>query len=214
MLASLPATLSTSSSTSCIFLLLPTMLPKRNCPSSFCLSSRFSPTQVAALDRALEHRQQRVRLDRLLDEAVRAGLHRLDRLRHAAVAGDDDHFGLGIGLLELAEQLEPVRVRQHHVGHDDVGLPGLEDLLAPGADHRGPDLVALVLEQDLQPLDHRRLVVDRQDSALLLGRHHWFSLARPGLRSRDRRDAWRSPKSNTTSRKAIQKVYTQLGPAS
>ena len=164
MLASLPATLSTSSSTSCIFLLLPMMLPKRNCPSTFCFSSRFSLTQVAALDRALEHRQQRVGLDRLLDEAVRAGLHRLDRLRHAAVAGDDDHLGVGVRLLEPAQQLQPVDVGQHHVGHDDVGLPGLEDLLAARADHRGPDFVALVLEQDLQPLDHRRLVVDGEDA--------------------------------------------------
>ena len=46
------------------------------------------------------------------------------------------------------------------------GCHGLEDLLAARADHRGPDLVALVLEQDLQPLDHRRLVVDGEDAFL------------------------------------------------
>ncbi len=124
--------------------------------------------QLAALDRALEHRQQRVGLDRLLDEAVRAGLHRLDRLGHAAVAGDDDDFGRGMRLLEPAQQLQPVRVGQHHVGDDDVGLPGAEDLVAAGPDHRCPDLVALVLEQDFQPLDHRRLVVYGEDTALLL----------------------------------------------
>ena len=72
-----------------------------------------------------------------------------------------------VDLLELAQQLEPVGVRQHHVGDDDVGLPGLEDLLAARADHRGADLVALVLEQNLQPLDHRRLVVYGEHAALL-----------------------------------------------
>src|SRR5690606_33748999 len=35
----------------------------------------------------------------------------------------------------------------------------------------GPDLVALVLQQDLQPLDDRRLVVDRQHPVFLFRRH-------------------------------------------
>ena len=129
-------------------------------PFELLLEQQVLADAVAPLDRPLQHRQQRVGLDRLLDEAVRARLHRLDRLRHAAVAGDDDDLGVGVDLLELAQQLEAVDVRQHHVGDDDVGLPGLEDLLAAGADHRRPDFVPLVLEQDLQPLDHRGLVVD------------------------------------------------------
>ena len=87
------------------------------------------------------------------------------------MAGDDDDLGSGVDLLELAQQLEAVDVRQHHVGDDDVGLPGLEDLLAAGADHRRPHLVALVLEQDLQPLDHRRLVVDGEHAVLFLQSH-------------------------------------------
>ena len=148
------------------------MLPKRNCPSTFCFSRMFSLTRSRRSIARSEHRQQRVGLDRLLDETVGARLHRLDRLRHAAVAGDDDHFGVGVGLLEPAQQLQPVDIGQQHVGDDDVGLPGLEDFLAARADHRGADFIALVLEQDLQPLDHRRLVVDRQDAVfLLLCRH-------------------------------------------
>ena len=140
-------------------------------PLELLLEQLVLADQVAPLDRALEHRQQRVGFDRLLDEAVRARLHRLDRLGHAAVASDDDDFGRRMDLLELAQQLEPVGVRQHHVGHDDVRLPGPEDLLAASPDHRGPDLVALVLEQDLQPLDHRGLVVNRENAALLLSGH-------------------------------------------
>ena len=87
------------------------------------------------------------------------------------MAGDDDDLGVGVDLLELAQQLETVGIRQHHVGDDDVRLPGLEDFLAPRADHRGPDFVALMLEQDLQPLDHRRLVVYGEHPVLLLGGH-------------------------------------------
>ena len=147
------------------------MFPKRNCPSQLLLQQQVLADEVATLDRALEHGQQRVRLDGLLDEAVRARLHRLDGLGHAAVAGDDDDLGVGVDLLELAQQLEPVGIRQHHVGDDDVRLPGLEDLLAARADHGGPDFIALVLEQDLQPLDHRRLVVYGEHAALFLQSH-------------------------------------------
>ena len=140
-------------------------------PLELLLEQQVLADQIAPLDGALEHRQQRVGLDRLLDEAVRAGLHRLDGLGHAAVAGDDDDFGIGMDLLELPEQLQPVGVRQQHVGDDDVRLPGLEDFFAAGADHRGADFVALVLEQDLEPLDHRRLIVDREHAVSLLCRH-------------------------------------------
>ena len=135
------------------------------------LQQQVLAEQVAPLDRALELGEQGVGVDRLLGELEGARLHRLDRLLHRAVTGDDDDLGVGMRLLEPAQQLEPVDVGQHHVGDDDVGLPGLEDLLAARADHRGPDLVALVLEQDLQPLDDRRLVVDREHPVLLLRRH-------------------------------------------
>ena len=144
-------------------------------PLELLLEQEVLADEIAALDRALEHLQQRIGLDGLLDEAVRARLHRLDGLDDAAVAGDHDDLGVGVDLLEFPEQLEAVRVGQHHVGHDDVGLPGLEDLFAACADHRGPDLVALVLEQDLQPLDHRRFVVDGEYPVALLDGHSFWS---------------------------------------
>ena len=77
----------------------------------------------------------------------------------------------GIELLELADQLDAVDVRQHHVGDDGVGPPGPEELLAARADERRPHLVARVLEQDLQPLGHRRLVVDGEDALLAFQTH-------------------------------------------
>ena len=55
------------------------MLPKLELPFELLLEQQVLADQVSPLDRALEHGQQRVGLDRLLDEAVRAGLHRLDR---------------------------------------------------------------------------------------------------------------------------------------
>ncbi len=85
-----------------------------------------------------------------------------------AVPRHHDDLGGRVGLLELAQELQPVRIGQHHVRHDDVGLPGPEDLVAAGPDHRRPDLVALVLEQNLQPLDHRRLIVYGENAALFL----------------------------------------------
>jgi len=74
-------------------------------------------------------------------------------------------------LLELPQQLEAVGIGQHHVGDDDIRFPGLEDLLAAGPDHRRADLIALMLEQDFQPLNHRGLVVDRQHTGFFLRGH-------------------------------------------
>ena len=83
----------------------------------------------------------------------------------------DDDLGFGVELLELAHQLDAVDVGQHHVGDDRVGPPGLEELFAARADERGPHFVARVLEQDLQPLGHRRLVVDREHAFLTFDAH-------------------------------------------
>src|SRR5712692_10057323 len=124
------------------------------------------------LDRFLELVQEALRVDRLLEEVERAGLHRLDRARDVALAGDDDDLGFGVELLELADQLDAVDVGQHHVGDDRVGVPRLEQFFAAGADERGPHVVARVLEQDFQPLSHRRLIVYGKDSLLTFKTHN------------------------------------------
>src|SRR6266542_3555159 len=67
------------------------------------LQQQVLADEIAPLDRALEHRQQRVRLDRLLDETVRTPLHRLDRLRNAPVTGDNDDFRVRVRLFEPAQ---------------------------------------------------------------------------------------------------------------
>ena len=146
-------------------------VPESELPFQLLFQKKVFANQVSTLDGPLEHGQERVRLDGLLDEAVRPRLHGLDGLGDAAVPRDDDDLCIRVDLLELTEQLEPVGIRQHHVGDDDVRLPGLEDLLAAGADHGGPHLIALVLEQNLQPLDHRWLVVYGEHAALFLQSH-------------------------------------------
>ncbi len=134
--------------------------------------------QRLLLDRLLELVEQALGVDRLLEKVERAGLHRLDRSRDVALPGDDDDLGFGIELLELAHQLDAVDVGQHHVGDDRVGTPRLEELFAARADERGPHFVAGVLEQDLQPLGHRRLVVYRENALLTFDAHDTENVAK------------------------------------
>ena len=76
----------------------------------------------------------------------------------------------GVAPFELGV-LQAVSVGQHHVRHDNVRLPGLENLFAAGADHGRPHLVTFMLEKDLQPLDHRGLVIDGEHPVSLLHGH-------------------------------------------
>ena len=123
------------------------------------------------LDRLADHVDQAVLADRLLEEVERARLPRLDRPRERALAADDDDLGPGVDLLEPAQQRDTVEVRQHQVGHDDVGPPLLEDLLAARADERRPHFVAFGFDDHLQPLGHRWLVIDGEHApAAFVGR--------------------------------------------
>ena len=119
--------------------------------------------QVRALDRLLEQRQDALGIDRLLEEERGAGLDRLHRARDVALAADDNDLGLRVDVLEPAHQLDAVDVGQHHVGQHRIGAPGLEQLFATHADERRAHLVPGLLEYHLEPLGHRRLVVDGKD---------------------------------------------------
>ena len=138
--------------------------------------------QVAAFDRTLEHLQQRIGLDWLFHETMGPRFHRLNRLDDTPVAGHDNDLGVGVNLFEFAEQLETVGVGQQHVGHDYIRLPGLEDLLPARPDHRSTHFVALVFEEDLEPLDHRRFIVDSEHAVPFLHRHR-VTPRRPPLKS-------------------------------
>ena len=86
------------------------------------------------------------------------------------LTADDDDLRRRVDVLEPPQQRDTVEVGQHQVGDDHVGPPLLENLLAARPDERRPDLVAFGFDDHLEPLGHRRLVVDREDApAALVG---------------------------------------------
>ncbi len=121
--------------------------------------------QRAQLERPSKASEELVGVfDRFFDEVERACLRRLDRLLHAPVAGDDDDLRFLMGLLEPAQEIDAVDVGQHQVRHHHVRLPALEDLFRLRPDERRSHLEPFVLEDHLQPVDHRRFIVDRENA--------------------------------------------------
>ncbi|MCY1297384.1 hypothetical protein D9M70_468210 [compost metagenome] len=77
--------------------------------------------QAALVEGALQALQQGLRAERLFQEVVGALAHRLDRHRHVAVAGEEDHRQVAVELLQAFEQGQAVHaghphVAQHHPG--------------------------------------------------------------------------------------------------
>ena len=98
--------------------------------------------QLKLLGGLVEHHQQHVGIDRLLDEAERAGLHRLDGLRHTAVPGDHDDLRLRARLLEISQQVDAVGVGQHQIHEDDFRPPRAKNLPSLRSIGRRPGQVA------------------------------------------------------------------------
>ncbi len=116
--------------------------------------------ELELLGGLVEHDEQHVGVDRLLDEAEGAGLHRLDRLRHAAVAGDHDDLRLRAGLLEIAQQVDAVGIGQHQVHQDDFRPPRPENLPSLRSIRRRPGQVPAGLDQQFQEISGIPVVVD------------------------------------------------------
>jgi len=64
--------------------------------------SNFAP-QPRGLERLLDERRQRVEIERLVHEVVRAQLHRFDRGLDARIRGQQDHQQIGIDLPDLLQ---------------------------------------------------------------------------------------------------------------
>ena len=128
--------------------------------------------QRLLLDRFFQFVEQALGVDRLFEEVEGAGLHRLDRPRNIALAGDDNHFGLAIDLLELAHELDAVDIGKDHVGHYGIRAPCLEELFAARPNQSGPDFIAGMFEQNLQPLGHCRLIVYREHALFPFETHN------------------------------------------
>lgn len=119
---------------------------------------------------AIEDRHQARRVEiGLFEKVERAGLTRLERARDGAHAADHDHFRRRIDRLELPQQRNAVDVGQHQIQQHDVRLPCAEDLRGARANGRSADLVTRaigrLLDDHLQPVGHRRLVVYDQHAA-------------------------------------------------
>ena len=71
-------------------------------------------------ERALDHQQQMIRIDRLGQEVERAFLHRGDRVLDAAERRHDDDRQLGIELLRRAQHAEAVALGQPQVRQHDA----------------------------------------------------------------------------------------------
>src|SRR5688572_14810098 len=130
---------------------------------------------LRAVDRLAEHVEQAFLTDGLLQEIEGPGLSRFDRTGDGPLAADDHDFRPRIDVLQPTEELDAVEVGQHQIGDHDVRPPLLENLFAPRADERRPDLVPLRLDDHLEPFGHRRLIVDRK--------HTFATLIRSGSRS-------------------------------
>ena len=68
--------------------------------------------------------QQRLLIERFLDEIDGAGLHRLDRERHVAVTGDDDGGKVAGFGSQLLQELNASHVGHPHIGDETPALDG------------------------------------------------------------------------------------------
>ena len=103
-------------------------------------------------------------VDRLGQIVEGTGLERQHRVLGRAVGGDDQRLLGPAGLLEPAQQLQPVAVGQPHVGDDRIEAGGLQQrpgLLDAG---RRLDVVALAQQRQLVEGAQIGLVVDDQQA--------------------------------------------------
>ena len=138
-------------------------------PSDLLLQLLMLGAFLSPINRLPDHVNQAFLTDRLFEEVERARLPSFDSPGHGALAADDDDLRPRIHVLQPAQQRNAVNVGQHEVADDDVRAPLLEDLLAAGADQRGPDLVPLGLDHHLEPLRHRWLIIDGEYAFSALG---------------------------------------------
>ncbi len=96
---------------------------KRGVLSKLFLQPAVFGRKRQLLTSLLEHRHQNAHVDRFLDEAEGARLHRFDGLGNAAVTRHHDDLRFGTGLPEMTQQVQALRVGQHHVHQDQLWTP-------------------------------------------------------------------------------------------
>ena len=116
--------------------------------------------ELGSLDRATQHRQHALGVDRLFEKVGGAGLDGLHRARDAALPADDQHFRPRLQRLEPSHQVGAVDVGQHQVNQRRIRLPTREQRLGIRPARGDTYVVPGAGERQRQPLRHIRLVVD------------------------------------------------------
>ena len=165
--------------------------PRRSASSS--LQQHVLGEHAALRQRALDHQQQVIGIDRLGQEVHRPFLHRRHRVLDAAVGGHHDDRQFRVELLGGAQHAEAVAVGQLEIGQHDGG-PRLAHLLdGLGLVARFDHGVALRFERMAQHGAQRVLVLDEENR----GRRHrdaerGAQRSQPGGTPLLRASSWRS----------------------
>ena len=132
------------------------------------------------LQRAPDHGQQLLQVERLGQILERAALGRLDRGDQRRLRAHHDHPQLGAHPLDARDQVEPVLVGHHHVGDHQVALAVLDPAPERGRIRGGAHLIAGAAQRLGEHGADRAVVVGNQDGGK---RHRLLSLKprRPGL---------------------------------
>ena len=142
--------------------------------------------QRPLLERLADDAHQVGALERLGHEVVGALLHRLDRVLDRAVGGHQHHLGLGRDALARAQQVHARHPRHHQVGQQHRDRLAPDDVQRLAARARGQHAQRFALQDLLQRIDDRGLVVHDQDrrGALRRRRHvHTFLDFNSGARA-------------------------------
>jgi hypothetical protein len=132
--------------------------------------------QLQFFGRLVQHHEQDVCIDRFLDEAESAGLHRFDGFGDAAIPGHHNDLGFRTRFLEVSEQVNPVGVRQHQVHQHHFWPPGAKNLAGLCGVRRGPGQIPSWLYQQLQEISGIPVIVDDKYAG-----RHLFTLPTLGV---------------------------------
>ena len=140
------------------------MRPKRPRSLSCRRNAWFSRFCCVDLGEPLEQPLQLVRIERLGEVVLGAGLDRFDGGVDGALRGQQDHLDVvDLGLQRL-QQLDAAHPRHHQVGDDDRGAEGGDLLERLGAVGGGLGGESPRPHQLGQPAARRGIVLDDQDA--------------------------------------------------
>ena len=121
--------------------------------------------QARDFHRALDVLEQLLLVDRLGQEAERAALRRLDRVRNRAMRREQQHAQPGSLPLDLLQQCDAVHVLHAQIGDDEIRPEARQRRKRFGRALDGFDVVALGAQANAEQAQQTRVVVDQQDAS-------------------------------------------------